>query len=84
MWKALSIEDYPLKIEQQNTCDRNVSTRAASRGRPCEIGMSTLTQNTCISDAIRLWNLAPTNVTCSNTVYQAKKEIKMFVKNLPI
>ena len=84
MWKALNIEDYPLKIEQQSLRDQGVSTRAASNGRPCEFGLTTLNQNSCISDAIRIWNAAPTNVTRSNTVYQAKKDIKMYVKNLPI
>ena len=84
MLKALNIKDYPLKIEQQSTSNQGVSTRAAIRGQPCEIGNSTLTQNTCISDAIRLWNLAPPTIACSKTLYQAKKEIRIFVRNLPI
>ena len=84
MWKALNVKDYPLKIEQQSISSQGVSTRAATNGRPCEIGVTSLTRNTCISDAIRLWNMAPTKVTCSRTIYQAKKEIKLFVKKLPI
>ena len=37
MRKALNIEDYPLKIEQQSVRDQGVSTRAASNRRSCEI-----------------------------------------------
>ena len=56
MWKVLNLEDYPLKIEQQSTSNQGVSTRAASRGKPREIGMSTLTQNTCIEWMIEWMN----------------------------
>ena len=41
IWKALNVVDHPLKIEQQSR---------ACLGRPCEIGKTTLTQNTCVSD----------------------------------
>ena len=61
-----------------------MSTRADQAGRPIEIGKSALTQKTCVSDAIYLWNRALKDVTESKTIYQAKKEIKSFVKTLPI
>ena len=43
-----------------------------------------LTKNTCISDAIRVWNMAPISITSCLTLYQAKKEIKSFVRTLPV
>ena len=55
-----------------------------SKERPCEIGKSLLTQRTCISDAIRLWNVASEKIRLSETLYQVKNEIKSYVKNLPI
>ena len=84
MWKALNKLDYTLKIKQQAPETNRVNTRADKNKRPCEIGTTCLTQNTCISDAVRLWNIAPKNVASCQTVYQAKKEIKAFVKLLPI
>ena len=48
------------------------------------IEKSKLTQNTCISNAIRLWNKALPNVTTSVSVWGAKSEIKKYAKTLPI
>ena len=84
VWKALNVDDYPLIIKRQVNNDEGMSTRADQAGRPIEIGKSALTQKTCVSDAIYLWNRAPKDVTESKTIYQAKKEIKSFVKTLPI
>ena len=60
---TLKVEDYPLKIHQQESPSNGVVTRAAESGRPIEIGKSNLTKNTSTSDAIRIWNQAPTSVT---------------------
>ena len=84
IWKALNVDNYPLKISQQRANMSGVSTRAGQSGRPIEIGKKHLTQKTSISDAIRVWNLAPQKVNESKSLYQAKKEIKNFVKTLPI
>ena len=84
IWKSLIIVDYPLDIQLQEIREGVATTRAATRGLPCDIGRSQLTQSTCISDAIKLWNTAPTCITESKSLYQAKREIKKFVKSLPI
>ena len=84
IWKAINVQDYPLVIQQQMIGDGMATTKAAARGRPCEIGRSQLTQSTCISDAITLWNIAPGAITGSKTLFQAKREIKKYVKTLPI
>ena len=59
IWKALNVENYPLAIKKQNTTHEGALTRADRQNRPCEVGKSSLTHKTCISDAIRLWNLVP-------------------------
>ena len=84
VWKALNIEGYPLKLEKQKINEEGVSTRAATTGKLCMVGRSVLAKKTCISDAIRLWNGAPPAVTISESLYRAKKEIKKYVKTLPI
>ena len=84
MWKALNVKDYPLLIKQQEPHAGGVVTRASDLGRPIEIGKSTLTKNTCVSDAVRIWNLAPREVTDSTSLYMAKKAIKIYTRTLPI
>ena len=54
-----------------------MATRAAEKEKPIEIGKSNLTRNSSISDAIRVWNLSPENVTASKTVFQVKNAIKL-------
>ena len=84
VWKALNVPKYPLKIKQQSENHERTRTRADVKKRPCEIGRTTLTKKTCVSDAIRLWNLSPDGIKESETVYKAKTEIKRFVKTLPM
>ena len=83
VWKALRV-DNPLIINRQENTAVGVTTRADTAGRPKEIGKSILTQKTCVSDAIHIWNKAPKSVTESNSLYQAKKEIRTYVRSLPI
>ena len=59
IWKALNVEDYPLKVKRQSSNNQKVNTRADINQRPVEIGKSLLAQKTCVSDAIHLWNRAP-------------------------
>ena len=84
VWKSLNVSDYPLEIRQQSITENVVTTRAAAKARPCPVGRSLITQSTCVSDAIKVWNLAPCKVTESLTLYQAKKQIKEYVRTLPI
>ena len=84
MWKSLNIEDYPLKLQQQEIREGMATTRAATKGQPCDIGRTQLTQTTCISDAIKMWNAAPCAITESRSLYQAKREIKKYAKTLPV
>jgi hypothetical protein len=84
MWKTVHIEEYPLKLQQQEIREGVATTRAATKGQLVDIGRTQLTQTTCISDAIKMWNTAPCTITESKSLYQAKREIKKFVKSLPI
>ena len=72
VWKALKLDNYPLTINKQKCDHENVNTRANIENKPIEIGKTILTQKTCVSDAIRIWNRAPKQITESTSVYQAK------------
>ena len=84
VWKALNLPDYPLKIKQQSVAETGISTRASHMGKPINIGKSTITKNSSISDSIRIWNLSPSSITESKTIYQAKNAIKTYVRSLPL
>ena len=84
VWKALNIENYPLKLLQQSTNTTGVSTRADTTGRLIEVGKSNTSRNSSTSDAIRLWNIAPNTITGATSLYRVKKEIKVFASQLPI
>ena len=84
IWKSLNVNDYPLKLKRHDPNKAGSTTRACASGKLCEVGQSTKSQNTCVSDAIRLWNKAPASVTNCDSIYVAKKEIKKFAKTLPI
>ena len=62
----------------------STSTRAMTSGRLIEVGKSNLTFNTCISDAIRLWTVAPSELKSCETLPQLKKAGKTFVMTFPI
>ena len=62
IWKAKNIQGYPLKIQNQTANKETINTRAMTSNRPIEISSSILLEKTCVSDAIRLWNLAPLNL----------------------
>ena len=84
IWKSLNIENYPLVIRQQEILENVTTTRAAAKGRPCAVGRSNLMQSSCVSDAIKVWNLAPKEITECNSLFQAKNRIKKYVRTLPI
>ena len=61
-----------------------MNTRAMTSNQPIEIGKKLLTQRTCISDAIRVWNLAPNDLKNIPNIHAMKKATKLYVKTLPI
>ena len=69
------MEKYPLEIKQQNTDHLGMSTRADNCNRAIKIGKSSLTQKTCVSDAIKLWNVAPETIKRCLSIHQAKKKL---------
>ena len=81
---SLNVEGYPLKIESQKASDTSTSTRAMTDRRPIEIGKSNLISNSCISDAIKIWNQAPDLVRKCETLTQIKKAARLYAKTLPV
>ena len=82
IWKSLNIENYPLKVTKKSISDYSTVTRFLTSGKLLESGgVSGLTSKTCVNDAVRIWNIAPSKVTQADSINIAKKEIKTFVKS---
>ena len=83
-WKVTNVPDYPTKWELKTTADDERLTRATGANHIPETAKSNLTQASFNNDAKRLWNKAPLSIKNSTTIQMAKKNIKTFVKSLPI
>ena len=84
MWKASNIEKYPTKLKKVTANDGRATTRAVTSGNLVEDGTTSLAQNTFYNDATKAWNLAPLDVKTCKTIWSAKKDIKKFMKTLPV
>ena len=84
MWKATCTSNNPLKVEQKNIPECGRITRSHTNGDLNIEGFSTLSQNSCVEDAKRVWNNVPNQIKSASTLYTAKKEIKAYCCTLPI
>ena len=71
-------------MDRQEENINGMSTRGDMACHTKRIGKTILTQKTCVSNMIHLWNKSPKIIKESNSVYKAKKEIKGYVKLLPV
>ena len=81
IWKVLNIVDYPLKIKLNEAQADQVATRAMMNSTPLEMGSTTLKSKTCVSDAIKPWNLAPNDIKICTSKNSLKKESKRVCQN---
>ena len=83
-WKIANTPGYPLQWDVKSPNAESRTTRSITAERVTEIGKSNLSTSTFYSDTIRAWNKAPSAIKQAKTLSQAKKEIKKFVKTLPV
>ena len=55
-----------------------------SNGDVLEMGKTDLVQSTYLSDSSKAWNKVPQVIKDCNSIWAAKKAIKLFVADLPI
>ena len=79
LWKAVNSENNPLKFTHQTPAENGMVTRAVSDKKLVQTKGSTLTNDSFIYDATKLWNLAPESIKMSSSLLSAKAEIKIFV-----
>ena len=84
IWKAVNIENNPIKVTSATSCIDSAKTRSGGNERLVEHGKSNLSSKTFINDAIKIWNRAPKELKECTTLNSAKKAIKLFSKSLPV
>ena len=83
-WKALNGANSSLCNIKKKVSDSYRTSRSLSNGDIIEEGYSVKSLCTFQNYSTRLWNKAPSNIKLCSTIYTAKKEIKKFVKTLPV
>ena len=84
IWKASNLENYPTKLTKMVVSENMSTTRAINSGKLMDLGVSNLSKCTFHNDAIKAWNVAPISIKSCKTIFAAKREIRIFVKTLPV
>ena len=85
VWKSIHVKGCPISMEPYNP---NICSTQNLREKPNRIFYDTsrlmVSRNSFNIDAARLWNLTPTEIRQAETLTEAKKLIKKFVKTFPV
>ena len=83
-WKAVNDVKSSLNNLKKKKFEAIRTSRSVTNGDLIEEGSSIIALNTYQNDASRIWNKAPISIKSCLSLYKAKKEIKKFLKTLPI
>ena len=73
MWKARTSSNNPLNFQPKSKLDSQRITRSVTNEKIENTGFSTISKNTFIEDAKKVWNMAPTSIKDAKSLYTAKK-----------
>ena len=82
-WKALKIDNYPIKLGQHTNDENTRNIRLAISGKVFVCCKSIISQASCSNEMARIWNLATADIKNSNSLLMVKKHINKFVKLYP-
>ena len=85
-WKSINVDDCPIKLNSYNcNLDENrIGLRPQQNRIFNDSYRLQIAQSSFHVDSAKLWNYAPTNVQCAQTLTLAKKAIKEHCKSLPL
>ena len=84
VWKSLNDKKYPTQWDKRSDLQKRSGLKTTNKRDLITQGSSKLQENTFYNDAAHVWNVAPKVIKECNTVQAAKKQIKLFVKTLPL
>jgi hypothetical protein len=80
-WKAINLQNYPIKVYKQSITNLGSTTRASTYRKLIKPGTKTI--KTSISDSTRIWNNAQAAIKSCMRLHSAQNEIKKFLKSIP-
>ena len=83
IWKSLNVDGNPLNLPVEKKGENSMNTRSSGQVRIVETINSYKSGGTFINDAIKIWNRAPQNIKDCNSLFAAKKAIKVYSRTLP-
>ena len=75
---------HPTKWIRRSENQQRVGLKSSNKPEINIKGQSKIQSCTFFNDAAHIWNEAPISIRESKTLFSAKKNIKLFVKSLPI
>ena len=84
VWKAPNDKLYPIKWTKRNDVIQRPGLKSFNKPDLLVNGKSCSQSDAFINDAAKLWNDAPSVIKSCMTLHQAKKQIKIYIKTLPI
>ena len=86
IWKAVNRGNCPIKVTKMKDVlpERPLRSKNEMENNLLEHGVSEQGLKTFVNDGVRLWNKAPKNLKNCTSLFTVKKEIRKFVKSLPI
>ena len=84
VWKSQQSATFPTQWVRRNEAIQDRRMRASKENLVMESAGGQILMTTFISDAARLWNLAPESIKNSTSLHLAKRNINEFSLTLPI
>ena len=84
LWKAINLGNNPLKFKAQEATEDRITTRAVTQGKLIQKMGSTLSQDSFVYDATKIWNNAPDIIKQAKSLTSAKIKIKKYCCTLPM
>ena len=84
VWKSINFPAYPTQWPKRSDEIKREGLKASNKPEIVIKGHSKIQSNTFIDDAAQLWNNAPSAIKNCKTISSAKKQIKIYIKTLPL
>ena len=84
VWKSMNDTAYPIKWIKRRDDQQRLGLKSSNKPDITIKSHSKIQSGTFFNDAAQIWNDAPVSIKECKSIYAAKKNIKSFVKLLPI
>ena len=84
VWKSIHTDSYPTKWTNRTDVIKRPGLKASNKPDLITTGTSNIQAQTFFNDAAKVWNDAPKILKECATLVSAKKQIKIYIRTLPI